>query len=91
MSPLPLNEASGKLYMCSNCTRRYGIIGHASTDRLPSCIIIIIGVAVSIEESAIGTTITTTSNNEQFQPSIVAMQANAPVSFIKKVVAAAAV
>jgi hypothetical protein len=44
---------------------------HASTNRLVLCIIIV-GVAFSVEESAIVTTITTISNNEQSQPSILA-------------------
>jgi hypothetical protein len=41
MSLLPLSVGSSKLYMCSNCPRRYGIIGHAITNRLASYIIIV--------------------------------------------------
>jgi hypothetical protein len=33
----PLSEGSGKLVMYSNCPRRFGKIGHASTYRLASC------------------------------------------------------
>jgi hypothetical protein len=67
----PSSEGSGKLYMCSNCPRRYGIIGYASTNRLASCVHIVV-VAFWVKESAVGTTIITTSNNEQIHPSILA-------------------
>jgi hypothetical protein len=50
---------------------------------------IIIGVAFSVEESAIGTTITTirTTNKSNITSSLVAESANSPVPFVEKVVA----